>query len=379
MSRILGVFGVWVILGFLVQNVTASECPVFKCGKIKNQKDEHTCLQYSSEWIVQKCPKGEYCLGDKFNSVESVVNNTLCAKQEVKDRLPGEHCSKDTECYNQFKCHKGTCQGLVTDQRCINQFGREEQRYCSPGLFCDSVKQTCKEITKFGETCTAQAPCEYGTLCAMTKQDAGFSCKKMFSLQDGELVDLTQVFPISTVAYSKEDICQSGHVLRSDKGTYCMPGPQLIDSKRVKEKGAGEVCKYKAFRNPNDLTEYQEFTEYSKCGFNTNGSGYCDVYKGDIEYTSAIEGYKEALQKVDNDCHLLSTLSKCKNLKNKEGKAAKKWEQAQFYIGEGSYAAAADNDKCVKSEIMRSFWEGDSSYQLTVTVFLSILALSNLI
>lgn len=171
------------------------------------------------------------------------------------------------------------------------------------------------------------------------------------------------MYPLNHVAYSKSEIWESGHLFTNDNGTYCMRAPRSIDTTieaRKRANGAGEPCKFVIFIDPAHLIMGVEVTDYSKCGFNQNSSGYCDIRKGDYQYSNALMYYSSLFRSTDN-WHLMSDLSNCVELTTKDVEVLTNWNRAQFYVGKGNYASIADNDACVKSEITQAYWGVDSS------------------
>lgn len=142
-----------------------------------------------------------------------------------------------------------------------------------------------------------------------------------------------------------------------------MPGPISLDTDRRRKSGAGEECKFKAYTNPLSLSETNEYTGFSRCGFNKDSSGYCDIRRGDKEFTSAYENYQKLFDSNLTNCHLMGTLDKCTSENGNSLNTNLLWNQAQFYVNQGNFASIADNDKCVKSSITNIYWQqGFSSF-----------------
>jgi hypothetical protein len=188
-------------------------------------------------------------------------------------------------------------------------------------------------------------------------------CEALFKVENGVLVDFTQIKSISHGAYSAEHICKSGRIYRNDIGTYCMPAHVSLSTERRRENGAGELCKFNAFINPLNLDDPKEYFIFSRCGFNKDSAGYCDIHKGDEEFISAYANYQKLFEADLSNCHILATLDKCTETSSNDRSANLLWNQAHFYTNRGSYASVANNDKCVKSAITKLYWqEGLSSF-----------------
>ena len=207
--------------------------------------------------------------------------------------------------------------------------------------------------------CDNTKPWEFGTLCAKTPSDTYYTWKELFKIPDGTKIDISKVFVMDYPSYSVEDLCQSGHIFRNSLGTYCMHAPQSVDTdndKRKRENGSGEKWNFYGYSNPSSPTQTELLTDYSQWGFNNVDAGYCDVRKGDKEFTSVYSDYKQLISNNTSKCHISSNVFDCANSTDTTRELKSNWTKAKFITMQGNYAAVANNDDCVKSSITGAFW-----------------------
>lgn len=125
---------------------------------------------------------------------------------------------------------------------------------------------------------------------------------------------------------------------------------QTLESLKRTE-GNGQKCYY-------DGVNGTSF-DLSKCGFNTDGSGWCNKRRGDKWFTDALS----QLKKIDFSkvhCHVSSTISTCSDLLNLNQTVLHEFTRAvtesDYDIGFANYA---QNDKCVAKSITTSYWQED--------------------
>jgi len=123
-----------------------------------------------------------------------------------------------------------------------------------------------------------------------------------------------------------EKVCRSGWVDQLDG--RCSDG--------VQSKNKGQVC-----LTDNDCPTSRTGVYAScKCGYNVNGTKYCDVEGGDEEWMQAREAFVEYIQ-ASKACHNAARWSECGN---KE--AYSKWRCAEYKALH--YVELINNPKCLK-------------------------------
>ena len=207
--------------------------------------------------------------------------------------------------------------------------------------------------------CDSSKPWEFGTLWAKTLADTNFTWRELFKISDGTKIDVSKVYSTEYPSYSVEDLWQSGYIFINSFGTYCMHAPQSVDTdndKRKRINGSGEKWNFTSYSNPSLPTQGEILTDYSQCGFNQGKEGYWDIRKGDKEFTTIYSTYKQLISNYTSSCHISSNIFDCYNSTGTSKEFKGEWAKAKYLTTKGSYAAIANNDRCVKSSITGEYW-----------------------
>ena len=99
------------ILVFAVAYVLGGKCPVFSWGPVTNSIDgKKTWVSFDKKWNVNPWPKSQFWGGHKFFTVEQATDQTTCTSKPVNQRLNGDICTNDLDCFQNLKCLNKTWQ-----------------------------------------------------------------------------------------------------------------------------------------------------------------------------------------------------------------------------------------------------------------------------
>ena len=88
--------------------------------------------------------------------------------------------------------------------------------------------------------------------------------------------------------------CQSGNVNEINGNYYCMPGSVSITGPTVpRNLSEGDLCYYRYYNNTNNFNMNAMLTYQPSCGYNMDGSAYCDAKTGDRSVQSILNMYKK--------------------------------------------------------------------------------------
>ena len=142
-------------------------CPIFRCPTkpfLKGQFSSHEFLQDQEIYEVKQCKEGFQC--NYLNK-----NKSFCKKDSIK-KLPGDDCTKNSECYSN-NCKDKVCKGKKEGKLCSSHFE------CNVGLAC--IEGKCQLQRKENEFCTEDFQCKNEMGCSQLGK-----CVKYMSLLQGE-------------------------------------------------------------------------------------------------------------------------------------------------------------------------------------------------
>lgn len=391
----------------LVINIAqAAKCKPFVCKSFSAGTNDVCVLvdsKESSNQLVRKCDTDKVCSANGWSKVEQATANATCIKveptPEIKNQtLPGDKCSKTTECFglaNETECSTVCKTKRGENQFCINTGTGSDTilgtKWCDVGLYCDTKNKKCVKQLDIGATCTAAEQCPTNSACIKVNSNANFVCTKYWSLAEGDKFDSTMMRQAGFFLSTK-DACASHHTITPNQATPLVfecrkatTGNYTKEEQLKRANGPSNDCGYTKYEDATDKTKAQIGADTAICGFNKDGSAYCNKRKGDSWFQDVFKKMKD-INTAGLKCHALSSLTTCGAAQTTVGdKLMKEWTRELLATDEYGYGWSlyASNDNCVASSMTGSYWQGDSpdfafgSFSTTsfATVVLTICAL----
>lgn len=241
-TSLLNIIQILCYISFLVKG---QYCPIYQCADFP--ENNNTCAQRTLNSVkLHACNNPEKNICKIPTEIEE---ESECTKIAEHQKLPGEYCEKDNECYY-VGCKNNKCVGIEVDNFC------DEDAECMPGLYC--IGKVCKNLQKEDESCEKGRKCRVDAFCnAKTGK-----CVNYMSLENGEK---------SFIA----SMCKSFY---SHNG-ICMEGPKRVGNEKCLE---NDVCEY--------MLNNEKYNEMCTCGLSHNSKGYCPKGKGDINLLDVFFG-----------------------------------------------------------------------------------------
>ena len=268
-----------VLVGLLAFLTSYTQGKSMNCSKYicSTQRFEYpsNCMVYSSlqnTYYVNPCEHGYFC--DVTKNSDS-ANCTYKQPYVPSNKLPGESCNYDIDCYKSNSCVDGKCVGKQLNQEC------QKNQDCDVGLYC--FNQKCQQqIKENGVGCLKDADCTNDCGCENFDQNKTKTnvCKKYFSVPNYEV--LQQNCGKGYVDY----LCESGFCV--DVGvSMCYPAPISNHSLPVKCSGNSD-CTSSPAGQSGVIVQGK-----CSCGFNAQGQSYCEQFAGDPVQTKFAEKVRE--------------------------------------------------------------------------------------
>ena len=258
------------------------KCPAYEELKKKPTSwQEGQCINYSKE-IYSNSPKEKYqyypCSKGTCNGASTSSVN--CTEPGTNSSLPGEYCSKDSNCQSGY-CKSHRCFGQAVNLLCNGTL------HCNPGLYC-SKNSTCTEVSL--TTCSADSQCNSTSLCLNSL------CTLRFSVVDG----MPGVITLGN-SYGYSEACKSGFAAydKETETVLCKPAPMSMNNKPLVK------C------IPGAQTTDSTGAYNLSCMCSYDGTGYYPAFIGDYKGTyikSAKEYFFRFAKKAtcyDNQFHPL--------------------------------------------------------------------------
>lgn len=120
------------------------------------------------------CSTGNACSANGWATPEAATTKQICVKipdpTPTPDNtvLPGDICSKDSQCLNNakgVKCTGGKCvTTVVVGGDCTGGDTNPDSKICPENSYCDATKK-CIAALALAATCTKATPCKSGLGC----------------------------------------------------------------------------------------------------------------------------------------------------------------------------------------------------------------------
>lgn len=325
---------------------------------------------------VDKCDTGAYCKAnnDWITPESATVNSKLKCNgiptptPTPTNVVPGDYCTADKDCYGNdkgAKCTANACTPTIKEtESCADKDGNADHKLCPVGLYCKADK-TCAKTIAAGQKCSTADLCSFGLACyKATPEATDTTCGKLFSLDYDGVADLAAVHPSAWTGPAF--FCKSYYTWTSADAppkTYCRNPPKSDDTTEaaLMRDESGKDCTYKTWDGAGVTADKPTATkDTSKCGFNKDGSAYCNKRIGDTWYQSEVVQKLTTLDLTKLSCHVDTGLASCKAFIDQGADWIKAFAKRSAELGDGSWARVANNDGCVAKSITNSYW-GDSS------------------
>lgn len=324
----------------------ASVCPSYQCGSLSDD----LCVSYdgtTNTYSLQDCKASNtYC-----NATPNSMTNVTCSTYnpaEAYINYAGEYCKDSTHCYMYYPCNNNVCTAKSYNATC----GISEE--CGVGMYCAYLTNStgtypvCQYQKKVGERCVNDEDCVNTAACAYDYVGNG-TCTTYFSLPNG--YDVAQC-PGHINKLCKSSVC----VLNGRTNYTCIDAPATLASlpSQCNPSSQGNAC------NSQYLYNYGEsyFIQLCECGYNNNGTAYCNMNPGDPMYQKFFE--------YERLWYNTTYVSRC-NTQVRESLACIEtyWDKydkyAYYYYAVVSYPQLQDNADCVKKIYNSAFYYGNGN------------------
>lgn len=361
--------------------VYGASCRTFICNDF-NTGGTNTCVWVnttaSTEQKVRTCEanKNLTCSATKWGTVDQATANATCTNtttDPVKNQtLPGDICKDKTECFGldaNVSCTGGVCATTAAvGTKCVATSDKPADAWCPVGTYCngDTKAPVCVAQKGAGEACTGANQCTtgYGCVKNVTAASTTFNCTKFYSFTNGTQFDGQYLRNNAGYFLTSNDMCQTHHHVTITGTTYECRLPEhtgngtnpATESDLVRTGGPTSDCTFTTYDT--NAASGSTSQDNSLCGFNKDGSAYCNKRKGDSWFTKVLA----AMMLTDFTgvkCHPSSGLKSCKAFVDTvTDKNIKLWDREMLALS--NWASYAHNSKCVAESITVSYWQGDS-------------------
>lgn len=310
-------------------NLRAGElnCPRYECSN--ESLSEGQCVKYQDGfYLLQQCPEKQFCATALYTRSDAYCVDIPPAPEKL-DLNPGEACTADSDCHSQKCGPNKKCVGRRTGESC------DDQSDCDVGFACHNLYQaaTCQPQRKVGDSCDNYLTSQF---CINAAACNNKSCEALLSRNNGAIVD----------TMSAAALCKSGYYevipSHTDKA-ICMNAPKSPNQPLPIKCDPGDWCR----------SSDGEWAVRCRCGFSSEGQGYCPLFPGDDLYQAFINSMFLYIEAKDlQPCHMLDVGQlNCgasdevfKNMLNSRRKVD------FFHLIPG-------NDKCVKEIYTYEYWD----------------------
>lgn len=314
-------------------------CHKYECNDGSVELLPSTCIFYLNEtdtFYLEPCEDNSvtpYC-----TPISSPGNSSCIAMPPSSKGIsyPGEPCFSNDTCAYGY-CSDSVCRGNSTAQNCTDDSD------CDYGNFCDTSYSTaiCRIQLPIGnpfcirdEMCVNSAQCVYGV------------CTQVLSLREGEAANNCDQ---NSSLLCQSTQCYDGYCMGFAESSYSLP----------KQCANSTECFSNSYNND---PYYLTFNSDCTCGYNSEGSAYCDLFPGDSFYSKYLQKLADWYSSdAVNQCHTLRrTALNCLESVWEEDDIA---EYVYFYYSTIYYAQIQGNDKCVREIYGSLYTEASDDYE----------------
>lgn len=148
-----------------------------------------------------------------------------------------------------------------------------------------------------------------------------------------------------------------------------MPADESITSSTVGQ-NLGAKCFYRSYNDPTNTELNVAAYDMAMCGFNKDDKAYCNVRKGDSQYTKYLDQLRKYYAQ-DLQCHTWADDARmididCADFLKKAGPSFQKQHtQANYIVRDGGNPSVVNNSPCVRQTLTNYYWgESKSSAYL---------------
>lgn len=327
------------------------------------------------------------CSAVGWGAVSDATANATCMNTTntiTNETLPGDYCKAASECFglaDKVSCTDGVCvTSYAVGDKCAATDNMAADAWCPVGTYCNSTGVCGTRLTE-GGNCTTMFDCDTGFACVTNKTEGATTtqavCTKFFSYTPGTKFDASKMFDRG-IAMGIDAMCSTFHKVKTDTDNVyeCRAAPYTGSSADatlddlVRASGITSDCNYTSFDT--DAENGTASSDSSLCGFNKDGSAYCNKRKGDPWFT-AILATIAAIDISGVQCNPVSSLAACKAFVDTI-KPANLKTFVRENLSLSAYANYANNAGCVAESITLSYWQGDSPDYAFGSLTLSSLA-----
>ena len=327
------------LLLFLLASVQALTCPEYTCKNSNLTFVTQQCIFYADHtYYLDTCKNSQVPYCQPTSSDKNITCIPTPPQKTTGVAWPGEKCQTDSNCaYG--ACDQGYCNSKTYNQTC----SLDDE--CNPGLFCNLGKCDFQRLQ--GANCTREEECANSCTCALDSSSGMGKCSRYYYLDPGTPIDVCNNY--------KSLACKSGLCGPGKNGFVCSepvrskyptPSKCLSDSKCVSEK---------------DSQSNTVFNSTCTCGYNNNGTSYCNLFPGDTEYDRYLSnlGAWYSSQEINN----------CNTVRRKNFNCIKDHLDYQgylklwyYYNQVAYYPAIQENDFCTKKIYNQQYWQAYEEY-----------------
>ena len=281
-------FGLVTVLGFSTEKPSLDakvNCDKYKCGKLSN---ENYCIEYfNNMYNLKPCTNGKYC-----PPIDNQSHSVCLSMGESTENTawPGEPCTSNSTCAYGY-CNNGICKGKSSYESC------KSTEECDVGLRCSLNQERCiglldlGESSKTGEYCMQDYDCVNYAGCNVTENSQQNPCVEYLSVKESNYINCNNdnnMLCTSMNCYESANLCTGFLTLGSSYIVSC-------------EKDSD--CKSSTYPTP-------FFYTTCECGYNPEGTAFCNLFPGDKPYQEYYRYLQKWLQSEEvKKCHSMRRLS----------------------------------------------------------------------
>lgn len=305
------------------------QCNTYQCApKAFTFPNDLSCFNQTNTTVyLQPCPTGKIC------NLETNLCETK-PKPESTPNYPGEYCLYSSTCLS-GSCIRNICEGKSFDQPC------NDNEDCNPGLRCH--QKICTNTLLSGQSgCVNDYDCANSAGCNISSTTGIGTCLEYLSVSTGSIV--------SDCSGGQSRLCKTSECAKTGKfGTYgtCKVATQSVDYLPVK-------CTDNL--NCTGTDGKSMYTGICSCGYNANGTAFCNPFNGDLPGVAYYLSWKNALNASVGVCNTLRRFSS--ECLQKTGFLAKITSTSWNFL---FYPQIQNNDPCVEETVNYEYY-GEISF-----------------
>ncbi|CAG9335576.1 unnamed protein product [Blepharisma stoltei] len=212
-------------------------------------------------------------------------NYTCVINDPFPIALPGDKCSKASDCYLLYSksCTGGICIGLDLKDSCTSTF------QCDPDSSCRKINGAwqCAALIEAGKTgCLNEYDCEYSAGCSIVSLN---DTSKNTCIKYGSLTPGTKI--TNYTCNTNSNVCSSGLCGEDNNGNFVCTD-EIISSGQT-PLSCPEAYSSTGCISKEDIYLGHGLNGSCLCAYNPNGDTYCSLQKGDAPYVALRNEYSK--------------------------------------------------------------------------------------